>query len=76
MTIKTCSKVYKGRQSTLVFMNNVTRKMRDKMKRVRLLEQQRNLHQAESYRATINHEIRTHLKSSLHVLFNIVNYLH
>ena len=76
VTIKICNKLYTGRQSTLVFINNVTRKMRDKIKRVRLMEQKRNLQQAESYRATMNHEIRTPLESSLHVLFNILNYLH
>jgi len=65
-------KTHKDRGSIVIFVNDVTKKIRDKLLHIAQQETSQTLQQAQSYRATLNHEMRAPINSSQVVLKQIV----
>lgn len=59
MTIKIRKKLYNGKNCFVIYINKVTKKIRERAIQIQLEEQFRQNEIAEGYRATINHELRS-----------------
>ena len=59
---------YNGQNSVAIYIKQTTKKIRDKLLLIEQWEQYQKQVQAESYRATVNHELRTPLESCIFLL--------
>ena len=75
MTIKVRKKSIKNKDCYIIYINKITKKIRDKAIFVREQEIYRQSQLQECYRATINHELRTPLWSCVLVVKNSVEFL-
>ena len=66
--IKIKQQTFLGRQAIAVYMSHVTQKLKAKLDYLRLHEKRQELVQAESYKSTINHELRSPLESIAMIL--------
>ena len=71
-TIKVRRKVYKNKPSVVVYFNDVTKKMRDKLRQIKQQECALAISYAESYKATLSHEMRTPVESCVLLLGQII----
>ena len=75
VSLKLRNHVFKQKKVVLIFLKDVTKKTREKIFRIRLNDQSQTQKQAESYRSTINHEMRTPLEASQQILIKTLNTL-
>lgn len=61
--IKIKQQTFNGRKAIAVYMSQVTQKLKAKLDHLRLHEKRQEMVQAESYKSTINHELRSPLES-------------
>lgn len=62
-TIKIIRQAYLGKKAIAVYMSQATQKLKAKLHHLRLQEKRQEMVQAESYKSTINHELRSPLES-------------
>ena len=56
---------YRGKKAVAVTMSEVTSKIKIKLERMKKQEQRLQQQQAESYKSTISHEMRTPIQSMI-----------
>lgn len=71
--IKVRQQRYKSEVSYVVYLSEVTKKIRDKLLVIEQLELRQQQMQAMGYRATLNHELRTPIESCIFLLNKLLD---
>ena len=72
VTFKVKRQTYNGKAAFAIFMSDATKKIRSRVEKMRTQEYQQQAQQAESYTATMSHEMRTPIASALFFMRSIM----